>query len=453
MRRTLAFLAALLVSDAMLADDTLWTRLWSPGHVARNASVQCRGTDALVAGSVFDTATKSSDIFVAKYSAAGSKIWNKTLNFDASDDGGTVAVGPDNCPYVGLSSGRTPTARIVKLNTTGDTVWTRSKASTYSGPLVADNANNVYGLFSTGTLPNDSLLLIGYNATGTLTAYRTLKLGRAHQPSGLCLVGTHLIAASNIADSLVTRAALVKFTTSGETVWTRVLPESLATSALAIAGEAGGDFYLLGYRPAGPVMARLNPGGDTVWTVTISTSDPLSPSLATDTAGNIFLATGGQACRLYKYDSQGRFLATLRAIVGYPIQTVSVSIGTDDMPVATGPVVISPQNVPVLTVKFANPAGGVAKPAVPYQVPNIRVQPNPVTRESATVRILGSKSSRAQRASVTVFDVSGRPVLHHPSIWNPVLGIALDLRNVSAGVYLVKVEANGFTQTQKLVVQ
>ena len=57
-----------------------------------------------------------------------------------------------------------------------------------------------------------------------------------------------------------------------------------------------------------------------------------------------------------------------------------------------------------------------------------------------------------------VFDALGREVLgrgvNRGRKTAPTSGaVSLDLRGLSAGVYLVKVEADGFTGTQKLVIQ
>ncbi len=54
---------------------------------------------------------------------------------------------------------------------------------------------------------------------------------------------------------------------------------------------------------------------------------------------------------------------------------------------------------------------------------------------------------------ISVYDAAGRAVFRQSSIDNLGSSMALDLRGLSAGVYLVRLDAGGFTQSQKLVVE
>jgi len=79
------------------------------------------------------------------------------------------------------------------------------------------------------------------------------------------------------------------------------------------------------------------------------------------------------------------------------------------------------------------------------------IEPNPISSGSATLRY---SLPRPGTASVTVFDIAGRSVFSTRSPGHLTTGsLPLDLRSLSGGVYLVKLEADNFTQTQKLVVQ
>jgi hypothetical protein len=78
------------------------------------------------------------------------------------------------------------------------------------------------------------------------------------------------------------------------------------------------------------------------------------------------------------------------------------------------------------------------------------IAPNPLASGFAVLRY---NLPRPGPVRLSVFDVSGRAV----KVQNLVLGragsVSLDLRSLSAGVYLVKVQTNGFSARQKLVVQ
>ena len=80
----------------------------------------------------------------------------------------------------------------------------------------------------------------------------------------------------------------------------------------------------------------------------------------------------------------------------------------------------------------------------------VTVAPNPLTGKRATLRYSLPKAGPAQ---LSVFDVSGRTVQSVSLVASRTGAVNLDLRSLSAGIYLVKFEADSYSATQKLVVQ
>ena len=104
------------------------------------------------------------------------------------------------------------------------------------------------------------------------------------------------------------------------------------------------------------------------------------------------------------------------------------------------------------------PNTGVAEPVrEPLTGQPLVIAPNPVVGGVATLRIQGVKELRNQVANVRVFDASGRCVYGVqclPTLRNDgVVALQIDCRRLAAGVYLVRLDAEGFTDVQKLVVQ
>ncbi len=89
-------------------------------------------------------------------------------------------------------------------------------------------------------------------------------------------------------------------------------------------------------------------------------------------------------------------------------------------------------------------AGTTVRPA------GITLGPNPL---SAGTALLRWSLPVAGPATVRVYDVTGRSVLSRSLVAGTSGSVALDLRNLSAGVYLVKLEATGFTGSTKLVIE
>jgi len=80
----------------------------------------------------------------------------------------------------------------------------------------------------------------------------------------------------------------------------------------------------------------------------------------------------------------------------------------------------------------------------------LRISPNPLAGGFATVRY---SLPRAGLATLRIYDVTGRTVLSQQMVTGRSGTSSLDLRKLNTGVYLVKVTADGFNTTQKLVVQ
>jgi hypothetical protein len=93
---------------------------------------------------------------------------------------------------------------------------------------------------------------------------------------------------------------------------------------------------------------------------------------------------------------------------------------------------------------------GVEEELTPHLLPRLTLSPNPTTGGFVHLAVGGTSLSRL--ASVSLYDAAGRCV----GVWKPLLrnsAADFDVRHLAAGVYLVKVEADEFAATQKLIVQ
>jgi len=93
---------------------------------------------------------------------------------------------------------------------------------------------------------------------------------------------------------------------------------------------------------------------------------------------------------------------------------------------------------------------GVTAGSASINAVGIAIAPNPLIGGYATVRY---SLPKAGLATLNVYDVTGRTVLSQTLAAGRTGTASLDLRQLEAGVYLVKVQADGFATTQKLVVE
>jgi len=90
--------------------------------------------------------------------------------------------------------------------------------------------------------------------------------------------------------------------------------------------------------------------------------------------------------------------------------------------------------------------------ASPSSISELRfaIAPNPTAGGFTTLRYSLPKPGPV---TLTVFDVAGRSVFRQSAICNLQSSMALDLRGLSAGVYLVRLDAGGQSASRKLIVQ
>ncbi|MEO0079118.1 MAG: kelch repeat-containing protein [candidate division WOR-3 bacterium] len=93
---------------------------------------------------------------------------------------------------------------------------------------------------------------------------------------------------------------------------------------------------------------------------------------------------------------------------------------------------------------------GVMAENLVAQKPGITIVPNPLSNGRAVLRY---NLPKAGPVRLVIYDVTGRDVLSSSFVASHSGAATLDLRSLSAGVYLVKLDADGYRTTQKLTVE
>ena len=179
--------------------------------------------------------------------------------------------------------------------------------------------------------------------------------------------------------------------------------------------------------------------------------------------GGLYALKGGNTQNFYRYSPAGDSWTELDTMPAYgsTAKKKRVKAGGDLVYYGMGAFFAFKGNKTLETWRYVQPTGAQAQAqaqartgvmAGPSTIYDLRmtISPNPMANGFATLRY---SLPRPGPVSVSVYDALGRSVLHHfitPSLHHSV---SLDLRTLSAGVYLVRLDAGGSGSSQKFVIQ
>jgi Divergent InlB B-repeat domain/Secretion system C-terminal sorting domain/Beta-propeller repeat len=306
----------------------------------------------------------TSDLFIVKYDTRGNVIWAKSEGSTDNDDVSAITVSKNGNIYLtgGFSSPSisfdsftlTNNSKsgyydiyIVKLNTTGNTLWAKSAGGHSSdlGTSVIVDANenlSLAGYFSSNSISlgkytlinNDTsgtstdTFIIRYNASGTLlwansaggTQYEISSFVTVDANGNSCVVGyfssdlitfgaDSLINTKNIAGNAYDMF-IVKYNTSGKVVWAKSEGGPDYEKAYSVNVDANGNFYVTGkfsskYISFGKdtltnadttgnqdiFIVKYDGSGNALWAERAGGTDSdVAYSIALDTKGNVYVA-------------------------------------------------------------------------------------------------------------------------------------------------------------------
>jgi len=176
--------------------------------------------------------------------------------------------------------------------------------------------------------------------------------------------------------------------------------------------------------------------------------------------GCIYALKGGNTQQFFRYTVATNSWVEMETIPR-GIFKKKVNAGGDD--VAAGTVIYATKGnktnelwkyTPGDTALFAPPRrDGVAASGVSSVECRVSIAPNPLASGFATVSFTRPLESSNPRILLSIYSVTGQRVMAQAFAIGRSGAVDLDLRHLSNGVYLVKLETGGFTTQQKLVVQ
>jgi hypothetical protein len=274
------------------AGNELWTRQFG-GTQDTASSVAVGASGIAVAGATTfglpgQTNAGSADAYVRLYDASGNELWTRQFGSTGPDVAYTVAMDGNGNIYVGgLTNGTLPGQTgagnadgfVRKYDASGNAQWTQQFGTGANDSVhgaAADALGNVYVAgYTSGTLPGqtsaggDDAYVRKYDPSGAVQWTRQFgstaldgALSVSVDANANVYVGGYVGAAlAGLTSAGADDAFVVKFDTSGTTLWTREFGTSASEGCEAVSVDASGDVYCAGYT-AGALPNQTSAGGE-----------------------------------------------------------------------------------------------------------------------------------------------------------------------------------------------
>lgn len=385
---------------------------------------ECADGSFVLVGSTRSFGYGSWDGYVSKIDAAGNELWSRTYGGDGTDNLYDVVPTPDNgfafvgmCGSSGYGSGD---FYLVRTDAAGETLWTRTYGG-YSGERAyamegtADSGFILAGFTESFTAGGRDAYVVKTDSAGNVDWTRSLG-GEGDERArdiactadgGYVVVGDAISATTGNADAL-----LIRLAADGSALWSRTYGGTGGDWGNCVKEENGGGFLIAGYTDS--YGAGFNDG----WL------------LKTDSLGNLLWS------QTYGGGGSDVFVDLQLCSSGYIVvgATQSWGAGGGDMwlvrlsaPLRSDPRAPTLAVSPLLHPNYPNPFN--ARTCITFDLPAT------LLARVEVVDILG-------RTVAVLADGVLPPGAH--TVW-------FDGGNLSSGLYLCRLQAGAFSQTQKMV--
>ena len=349
-----------------------WTKLLGTS-VTDEATALTTGLDGsiYVAGytaGALDGQTNSGgdDVFLAKYTAEGTKVWTKLLGTGFTDAAYALSTGIDGSIYVGgytngSLDGQTYSgsndAFLTKYSADGTKVWTKllgSSGTDWANALTTGLDGSIYVAgYTSGALDGQTnsglndIYLTKYSSDGAKVWTKVLGTSVQDMASALTtgldgaiyVAGYTAGALDGQTNSGLNDAFLTKYSTDGTKAWTKLLGSSGADIAYALTTGLDGSIYVGGYATGAldgqtysggydAFLAKYSADGAKVWTKLLGSSGTeWANALTTGLDGAIYIAGFNDGSLDGQTNSGGydAFLVKYQDVTATPTYTLSAS--------------------------------------------------------------------------------------------------------------------------------
>lgn len=481
---TFSSLALLTISQITnaAAPDTLWTKAYGGTNDDVGYSVaETLDSGFIVVGTTYTFGAGNGDVYVIRTNSSGDTLWTKTFGGTLSDMGYSVSKTLDK-GFIIAGTIASPTSGcdvyLVRIDSTGDTVWTRA----FGG------INSDYGAYASGTSDSGFVAtgktfsfgagscdayLVKTNSSGDTSWTRTFG-GTAWDEgsyvsetpdSGFIIVGKTESSGAGMGD-----VYLAKTNSHGDSLWAKTFggtgedygtslsetPDSgfIVTGCTQSFGAGNADVYLI----------RTKPSGDTLWTKTFGGTHYDAGYSISKTSDSGFIIGGTTASSgagswdfyLIKINPSGSAVWT-KTVGGTNTDEGCSALETQDKGIViTG----TTNSFGIGTTAYSNvylvkikPEVGIEEstnPQSPTPNPQLQISRNPF--RSNTI-ISYSLPFTIDCLRLTICDVSGRTVKTLINELKPAGAYTLnfDAKDLPSGIYFAELKAGNYRETKKLV--
>jgi hypothetical protein len=233
MKKTALVFAILMAAAASASAtlDSLWMRTYGgPENDGFRSVIRSTDGGAVAVGYTYSFGPANSNVFAVKVDDNGNTLWTRAYGGDGMDYGCGVCETGDGCYVIAgytMSSGAgREDVYLLKINASGDTVWTR----TYGGPesdearavcATGDGYVVVTGCTDSYGAGENDLYLLKVDSTGDTVWTRTYGSSRFEWGQGVCETQDNCYAACGTSDSLTLELDIymVKVDADGNLIW------------------------------------------------------------------------------------------------------------------------------------------------------------------------------------------------------------------------------------------
>ena len=439
--------------------DIDWVNLY--GQCAEGRGIQVTPDSGYIAcGFIGQVADE--DYYLVRVNSDGDTLWTRRYDFfnggnealysvDLASDGGYVTTG------YGDWNGTSLKCFILKVNSLGDTVWSRTYNTISQGNSISCTSDGGYIIAGKGWDSGSQMVLHKIDSVGDVMwteNYGPYWAWDAQQTTDEGYIATGSTGGGAGSSDI----SLVKTDSVGDTIWTKTF--SRGRRGLSVRQTLDEGYIVSGYGYVGtalrPCLIKTNADGDTLWTKLYTTPESYCTGshVRQTPDGGYILAESGTYDILRRTDSEGSTIWTL-SLPGYGYNHIhSLQITPENGYIVAGYDWPSGSTVQLYIAKTEPDPTLVGiednNSSIPLHYSLLQNYPNPFNPQTTIFYYLTKSTS----VSLNVYNVKGQLIKtllnevqqagNHSVVWNA--------ENISSGIYFYHFAAGNYHTTKKCVI-